>query len=215
MLAGLLALELLSIGLFALLLLRQQTQETSLRAHQRLAYEAKSLALQSTEALEQQRPGWIGLSVNMMGDSPTIAQAKVTDPAGNVLFISKGEADESTLDPIELQQIPQTKRDAASCLTLSGGRWECVYPIYTADSLRGFAWVTFDKRWVNEQIGSIIRGTAIFGVIWVFASAVLVLLMSRSIAQPLSVLHRGAAVLMNSPEVGSHFPLPCITKSAT
>ena len=59
----------------------------------RLAYEAASLALQSGEALEQERPGWVGLSVKMMGDAPTVALAKVTDPAGNVLFISRGEAD--------------------------------------------------------------------------------------------------------------------------
>jgi PAS domain S-box-containing protein len=208
MLAGLLALELLSIGLFALLLVRQQTNETSDRAHQRLAYEATSLALQSSEALEQQRPGWVGLSVKMMGDAPTIAEAKVTDPAGNVVFINKGEAGKSTLEPLELQQIPQLKRDAASCLTLSGGRWECVFPIYTADTLRGFAWVMYDKVWMNEQIDSILRSTAIFGVIWMIASAILVLLMGRSIAQPLSVLHRGAAALMNSPEDVSHFPLP-------
>ncbi len=208
MLAGLLALELLSIGLFALLLFQQQTQETSGRAHQRLVYEAMSLALQSREALQQQRPGWVGLSVNMMGDSPTVAQAKVTDPAGNVLFISKADADESMLEAIELKQIPLIKRDAASCLTLSGDRWECAYPIYTGDALRGFAWVTFDKHWMHEQIDSILRSTGIFGVIWVIASAILVLLMGRSIALPLAVLHRGASALMHSPEDISHFPLP-------
>jgi len=208
MLAGLLALEMLSIGLFALLLVRQQKQETSSRAHTRLAYEAMSLALQAGEALRQQRPEWIGLSVKMMGDSPTVAQAKVTDSTGKVLFIGKGNPDESTLEPIEFQQIPLMKRDAASCPTLSGGRWECVYPIYTANTLRGFAWVTYDKVWMREQMDSILRSTAVFGIIWVIASAILVLLMGRSIAQPLAVLHRGAAALMNSPEDTSHFPLP-------
>lgn len=208
MLAGLLALELLSIGLFALLLFRQQTQETSNRAHQRLAYEARSLALQSSEALDQQRPGWVGLSVKMMGDSPTVALAKVTDPAGNVLFINKGEADETTLSPVELTQMQQMKGDVANCFTLAGDRWECASPIYTGSALRGFAWVMYDKFWMNEQIDSILRSTTIFGVIWVLASAILVLLMGRSIARPLSVLHRGAAALMHSPEDVSHFPLP-------
>jgi hypothetical protein len=210
MLAGLLALELLSIGLFTLLLVRQQTRETSDRAHKRLAYEAMSLALQSREALLQQRPGWVGLSVKMLGDSPTVAQAKVTDPAGNVLFVGKGEADETTLEQMELKQIPQMKRDAASCLTLSGDRWECVYSIYTGDELRGFAWVMYDKVWMHEQLDSLLRNTAIFGVIWVIASAILVLFMGRSIAQPLAVLHRGAAALMTSPEDVSHFPLPVL-----
>jgi PAS domain S-box-containing protein len=208
MLAGLLLLEMLSIGLFALLLVRQQTHETYDRAHQRLAYEATSLAVQSREALEQQRPGWIGLSVKMMGDAPTVALAKVTDPAGNVLFISKGEADEAQLEPAELAAIPTVNRDASSCLTLAGDRWECVYPIYTADTLRGFAWVSFDKRWMHEQLDSILRSTMIFGAIWVVASALLVLLMGRAITRPLALLHHGATSLMTSPEDTSRFPLP-------
>ncbi len=208
LLASLLALELLSIGLFAVLLVRQQTQETASRAHTRLAYEATSLALQASEALQQQKPGWIGLSVKMMGDSPTVALAKVTDASGNVLFISKGDADQAKLERVELKQIERMKRSAPGCFTLSGDRWECTDAIYTGNALRGFAWVTYDKFWMHVQIDSILRSTAIFGVIWVMASAILVLVIGRSIAQPLSVLHRGAAALMNAPEDVSHFPLP-------
>ena len=77
--------------------------------NRRLAYEAASLALQSGEALEQQRPGWVDLSVKMMGDAPTVALAKVTDPAGHVLFISRGEADKSVLEPAELSADPADK----------------------------------------------------------------------------------------------------------
>ena len=62
--------------------------------------------MQSSEALLQNRPGWVGLSVKMMGEAPTVALAKVTDPAGNVLFVSKGEADQIRLEPQELAQIP-------------------------------------------------------------------------------------------------------------
>ncbi|MGA2086529.1 MAG: hypothetical protein ABSG60_13535, partial [Terracidiphilus sp.] len=47
MLAGLLLLEALSIGLFAALLVRQQTREVSVHARQRLAYQAASLAQQA------------------------------------------------------------------------------------------------------------------------------------------------------------------------
>jgi PAS domain S-box-containing protein len=213
MLAGLLLLEALSIGVFAPLLIRQQTDESADRARRRLAYEAASLALQSSEALEQERPGWIGLSVKMMGEAPTIALAKVTDPAGNVLFISRGEAVETALEPAELALIPQMKRNAPNCFTLAGDRWECAHPIYTADTLRGFAWVTFDKRWMREQLDSIVRSTMIFGAIWVVASVLLVLLMGRSIARPIAVLHRGAAALMTSPEDGSHFPLPVVVQN--
>ena len=165
MLAGLLLLEALSIGLFAPALVRQQADESADRDRRRLAYEAASLAAQSSEALEQERPGWVGLSVKMMGDAPTIALAKVTDPAGNVLFISRGEAVETALEPAELALLPQMKRNAPNCFTLAGDRWECAQPIYTADTLRGFAWVSFDKRWMSEQLDSIFRSTMIFGAI--------------------------------------------------
>ncbi len=208
MLAGLLLLEALSIGVFAPLLVRQQADESADRANRRLAYEAASLALQSSEALEQERPGWVGLSVKMMGDAPTVALAKVTDTAGKVLFISRGEADKTALEPAELALIPQIKRNAQNCFTLAGGHWECAQPIYTGDTLRGFAWVSFDRSWMHEQLDSILRSTIIFGVIWVAASVLLVLLMARSIARPIAVLHRGAAALMTSPKDSSHFPLP-------
>ena len=213
MLAGLVLLEILSIGLFALLLVRQELQEADSRAHLRLAYESQSLALQSSQALEQERPGWVGLSVKMMGDAPTVALAKVTDPQGNMLFISKGEADETALASAERSEIPLIKRDAQNCLTLAGDQWECASPIYTADTLRGFAWVEFDKRWLNDVVDSILRSTAIFGIIWVVASALLVLLMGRAITRPLAVLHHGASSLMTSQEDGSQFPLPVVVQN--
>jgi signal transduction histidine kinase/HAMP domain-containing protein len=208
MLAGLLLLESLSIALFGVLLTRQQTREVYLRAQQRLAYEAESLAFQSSEALYQQRPDWVGLSVRMMGEGPTIALAKVTDPAGNVLFVSKGKANQSVLEAPERALIPFARHRESKCLTLPGDRWECMQGIYTGDDLRGYAWVVYDKSRAREQIYSILRDTAIFGVIWVAASALLVLAMARSIAQPLAVLHRGASALMNSTENSGNFPLP-------
>ena len=208
MLAGLLLLQSLSIGLFVAVLVRQQTLEVYNRAHERLEYEANSLAAQSAEALEEDRPGWVGLSVNMMGKNPTVAMAKVTDPAGNMLFVSKGEADESTLTPGELALIPWLKNGQSRCLTLAADQWECGHGIFTGPELRGTAWVQFDKSWANEQLNSLLRDTGMFAIIWISASAVLVFFMARSIARPLAVLHRGAAALTNSLENSGHFPLP-------
>ena len=208
MLAGLLLLETLSIGLFALLLVRQQTQEVYQRAHTRLAYEASSLALQSREALYQERPGWVGLSVKMMGEAPTVAVAKVTDPAGNMLFISRGESDENTLVPVELAQIPLMRSGATRCLTLPGNQWECAQGIFTGNDLRGFAWVQFDKSWSHQEIDLILRDTFVFAIIWIVASALLVLLMASSIVRPLAILHRGAGALTDSIENSDNFPLP-------
>jgi PAS domain S-box-containing protein len=208
MLAGLLLLESLSIGLFALILIRQQTEEVRLRARTRLSYEASSVALQSSEALLQNRPSWVGLSVKMMGEAPTVAMAKVTDPAGNVLFVSKGEADKTRLEPTELAQIPLVGHGDPRFFVLDSNRWESVAAIYTNNDLRGYSWVQFDRTLAREQLSSILRDTAIFAIIWIVASALLVLLMARSISRPLATLHQGTRALMTAQEDSSNFPLP-------
>jgi PAS domain S-box-containing protein len=166
------------------------------------------VALQAQEALLQQRPGWVGLSVKMMGEAPSVALAMVTDPAGNVLFVSKGEADERTLDPLERAQIPLANRDEPRVFSVEEDQWEGVKPIYTGGDLRGFAWVKSERAWDVELRDTILRGTIVFGIVWMAASAVLVLLMAASISRPLAILHRGTRALMASPETGGDFPLP-------
>ena len=208
MLAGLVLLEALSIGLFAALLIRQQAHEIHQHMLQRLAHQANSMALQAAEALEQQRPGWVGLSVNMMGEAPSVAFAKVTDPAGNMLFVSGGEPEEMTLDAAERAQIPLAGQGEARVFAFGRDRWEGVKPIVTGGDLRGFAWVESDRAWDFEQLNSVLRSTFIFGAIWIAASALLVLLMARSISRQLATLHRGTRALMNAPEQSDNFPLP-------
>ncbi|MGA2047871.1 MAG: ATP-binding protein [Terracidiphilus sp.] len=208
MVAGLVLLEALSIGLFTALLIRQQAHEVHEHMLHRLAHQANSMALQSTEALQQQRTGWVGLSVKMMGEAPSVAFAKVTDPTGNVLFVSLGEPEEMALDPVERAQIPLLANGEPRVFAFGRDRWEGVKPIYTGVDLRGFAWVETDRAWDFEQLNSVLRSTLIFGIVWIAASGLLVFFMARSISRPLAMLHRGTRALMNSPEDGGNFPLP-------
>ena len=208
MLAGLVLLEVLSIGLFSALLIRQQAHEVHEHMLHRLAHQADSVALQAREALQQQRPAWVQLSVTMMGEAPSVSFAKVTDPAGNMLFVSNGEAEQIPLDPAELKQIPLLTRNDAKVFAFGRDRWEGVRAIVTGDDLRGFAWVESDRNWDFEQLNSVLRSTFIFGAVWIAASALLVLIMARSLSRPLDILHRGTRALMHSPEGSSSFPLP-------
>ncbi len=208
MLTGLLLLELLSVGLFAVLLTRQQTRRIYVRAQYWLTFESTAMAEQVAEALEQQNSAWVGTLVRSTGNAPNIALAAVTDPSGKVLFISKGDAGKSALEPAELAQIAKARGDRARTFTLPGNRWEGVRAIYSGNQLRGFVWVQFDKSAAREQLAGIQRDTLVFGIIWIAASVLLVLLMGRAISRPLAVLHRGATALTASPEGGSGFPLP-------
>lgn len=208
MLAGLLLLETLSIGLFALLLIGKQARDMHLRTLQRLAYEADSLALQAREALMEARPGWVGLSAKMMTDAPDVAIAKVTDATGAVIYSGAGPADQIQLSPVERAQIPLITHNQARVFSLGGRDMESVAPIYTENTLRGYVWVEADRNWGRQRLNDIAHGTEIFGIIWIVASALLVLLMASSITRPLQVLHRGATALMTAEGNSSHFPLP-------
>ena len=208
MLVGLLLVEALSIVLFALLLTRQQTNEVYQRAQHRLLHQATSVALQSKEALEQDRPSWVGLSVRMMGEAPSVAFCKVTDPAGNLLYVSQGEPEQVVLDPAERAQIPLMTKDEPRVFRFGDDRWEGAKPIFTGGELRGYVWVESDREWDHQELNAILRSTAIFGVIWMIASALLVLLMAHSITRPLAILLRGTRSLMAEPESAGSFPLP-------
>ena len=208
MLAALLLLEILSITLFAFFMIRQQTHDIYLRAQRRLAYDARALAAQSSEALTQNQPGWIKLSVKMMGQDPTVLSAKVTDGAGKVICVSKGNPAEIALTPKEQGQISQIKGDQTLVFSNGGNTWESVGAIYVGTNLFGYAWIEYNHTSASELLGSILNDTILFGIIWIVASALLVFLISRSISGPLAVLHRGTRALMSLPESGGKFPLP-------
>ena len=208
MVAGLVLLEALSIGLFTALLIRQQAHEVHQHMLHRLAHQATSMALQSAEALQEQRTGWVGLSVKMMGEAPSVASAKVTDTAGNILYASQGEPEQMMLDPVERAQVPLVANGEPRVFAFGSDRWEAVKPIFTGADLRGFAWVETNRAWDFEQLNSILRSTVIFGVIWIAASGLLVFLMARSVSRPLATLHQGTRALMDSPEDSGNFPLP-------
>jgi PAS domain S-box-containing protein len=208
MLASLVVLEVLSIGLFAAVLARQQIHRTRERAQSWLEYESTALADQSAEALEQRRPEWVDLAVRTIVESPIVQSAKIVDPSGEVLFVHGDRPESRELSPAERAQISLVKSGESTVFTTAGGNWEAVRTINTGNNLRGYAFVTFDQSAARQQLDSLLGDTAIFGVIWVVASVLLMLLLARAITRPLAVLHRGATALMTSEGEQGQFPLP-------
>jgi PAS domain S-box-containing protein len=208
MLLGLVILEALSISLFALLLFRLQEQDVRHRVFDRMAHQANSLAVQVQEALGQDRLDWVGLSVHIMGQAPSVSRAIVTDPSGKTLYASGGDPSDFPLDPEEQRQIRQIRGDEPHVFSVGRNRWEGVRAISTATTLRGYAWVESNRDWDSEQVGDMLHGILIFAAIWIVASMLLVGLIARAISRPLAVLHRGTRALMALPESSDAFPLP-------
>lgn len=208
MLIGLVLLEALSIGMFALLLTRLQVRDVRDRVRHRLDNQATSLALEAEEAFADQHPEWAAVSVRMMGGAPSVLRAKITDAAGNMLYVSAGDPSHLHLDPVEKSWIGKVSGDQPRIFSLGGNRWEGVKPIFAGYELRGYAWVETDPLWDDEQFTDTLGATFLFGALWIAASAILVWLMSLLITRPLAVLHRGTRALVALPESTSAFPLP-------
>ncbi len=208
MLAGVVLLEALSVVLFAVLLTRQQAQDVHRRAQQRMAHHATSMALEVREDLLQQKSAAVAQLVKMMADAPDVSIAKISDPAGSVLFASEGEGRGIPLTPLERAQIPLLRGEEPRVFSLDGDHWEGVNAIYVNGVLRGYAWVETDLDWDHAPLSTVLRGTLLFGIIWIGASALLVLWLASSISRPLATLRRGTRALMSSPESGGNFPLP-------
>ena len=204
----LMLLEALSVGLFAVILVTIEEREIRQRALERLAHQASSVALQSEEAYRQQKPDLVLSSLRMMGAAPSVARAKITDAAGNVLFVSDGEPSEHPLEPAEKAQIGLVPSHQARVFEFSDRRWEGVTTVYDGANLRGYAWVETDRTWDSEQLNTVLRSSISFGLIWIGASGLLVLLMSRSISRPLSILQGGTRALMEGGVSSANFPLP-------
>ena len=208
MILGLMLLEALSLGLYAVLLVNVQSREVRKHALERLAHQATSVALQAEEAYQLGRPEMVAPSLHMMGEAPSVARARITDAAGNVLYVNEGSAAQYPLDSEEKAQIPLIRGKEPRVFWFENRRWEGVKPIYSGSNLRGYAWVETDRSWDNEQLDTVLRSTYSFGLIWIGASALLVLLMSRSISKPLGILQKGTRALMQGSKESACFPLP-------
>ncbi len=133
----------------------------------------------------------------MMGEAPSVALARITDAAGNVIFASEDKAAAAQLSPEEKAQIALIRAHEPHVFSFGNGRREGVKAICDGANIRGYAWVETDHAWDTEQLKTVLRGSFSFGLIWIGASGLLVLLMSRSISRPLSVLQGGTRALMD------------------
>jgi PAS domain S-box-containing protein len=206
-------LEALSVALFATVLISTEAREIRQRTLERLAHQATSVALQAEEATRAARPELVLTSLRMMGEGPSVARAKITDTSGNVLYVSDGQASQFPLEAAEKAQIAKVQPHLPLVFSFGDHRWEGVKAIYDGDRPTGFAWVETDRSWDTEQLNTVLRSSISFGMIWMGASGLLVLLMSRSISRPLNVLHVGTRALMEGPEARAKFPLPISTEN--
>ena len=187
------------------------------RVRQRLEHQVTCFVVDAEQAYEDKRPDFLTVAVRIMGGDPSVLRAKISDPRGNILYVSAGEASQVRLDPSRTRRYSTaTPETSLASSPIDGNRWEAIKPIYFAFDLRGYAWVEsnpalglraglrYSPRHVDLRLPS--GSPHPSSLVW---------LVSQLITRPLAVLHHGTRALATHPESSAAFPLPVIVKTSS
>jgi PAS domain S-box-containing protein len=208
LLAGLLLLEALSLGVFTAVLTDQWLGEASRRNKEQLERESAALTMEAREAMASGNFSHLVMAVREIGQDPSLASVRISDPAGNVLYSNLADAERSRLNAAELAVIPQVKEETPKVFLVENWWGECVTPILSDKTIRGYVWIASDPAWNRSLLFVLLRSVAVCGILWAALAALLAFTIARGITRPIAILQRGAKSLMNAPSDGSGFPLP-------
>ena len=207
LIAGLIVFELVVLSGFAVLLVRDQNAELSLRVNQRLQFQASQLAIEAASSIQNRDYKTLQDIVSGMTRFPSVRAVQVTDLQGRTTVSSDPSADgRVNLTPRE--RIYLRNLDNPTVFPLSENTHEVVAPVRVAGQVRALVWIYPDESMDRLQLHSFLRLTLLSAIIIIIACTVLASIMARTITRPLTVLMRAARQVIRDPEDMTGFPLP-------
>jgi PAS domain S-box-containing protein len=208
--AALILFEIIVVGIFTLLLLRQQQSEMAQRMHRRLESQASEMAALGSLALADPHPGSLNRAVATVAASASVSAAQITDLQGHAL---------ASTDPTTIGKNALSLREKSLLRHISGPilfrsdspqhDWEVVTPIVTDGQTRAFAWVYPNNHQDIRDLHSLLRITLLWALFVLGACTVIAAILAQSITRQLGLLTRATRRLIQHPEdPGDEFPLP-------
>ena len=206
--AALIVFEIFVVGLFAVLLLRQQRSEMEQRTHRRLESQAIEMSSLAGLALEDQHEGSLARVVSILAKSPSVNAAQITDLQGRTLASTdRTSVGKITLTREELAHLDTT--DGVVMFQPSRGQWEAVTPVLVNGRPQALAWVYPSEHQDRQDLRSLLRITAIWAAFVFAACTVIAAFLAQTITRQLGTLTRATRHLIQHPEQPSTgFPLP-------
>ncbi|TCK75430.1 sensor histidine kinase [Acidipila rosea] len=205
LIAALVVFEMLVLGGFAWLLIREQNAELELRISRRLEFQASQLAIEAAAAIRGGNVAPIQELVSGMTRFPSIKAVQITDPTGRTMFSSDpamdGKITLSQKERVYLRYLYQP------VIFSPGKSHEVVAPIRVGDKVVGLAWIYPHESEDRLQLRSLMRLSLVSGVMVVLGCTLLASLLARSITKPLGVLMRATRQIVRDPEDMRGFPL--------
>jgi PAS domain S-box-containing protein len=211
--AALILFEIIVVGIFTLLILRQQQTEMTQRIHRRLESQAFEMASLATFALADPKPNALAHVFAIATSSSSIGAAQITDLSGRNL---------ATTDPTSLGKNTLTAQErvflhppaAPVIFPPSKGQWAIVAPIVVGGRTQALVWIYPNNHQDNVDLRALLRITAFWAAFVFGACTIIAAILAQSITRQLAVLTRAARRLIQHPEEpGADFPLPVKTST--
>jgi len=206
--AALILFEVFVVGIFTLLLLRQQRSEMDQRMHRRLESQAFELSSLAGLALDDPRAGSLARVVAIVTKSASVDAAQITDLDGRTL---------ASTDPASTGRIVLTAQERGHLNSVDGpvmfqpvkGHWEVVTPVLVNGRAQALAWVYPNDHQDKQDRRSLLRITGIWAAFVFGACTIIAAFLGQTITRQLATLTRATRQLIQHPEQPSTgFPLP-------
>lgn len=209
---GLLLVKVFSILFFVLLLLQVERKDMLKRSELRVEYLTNSLLVEVRQAFEQGQPSASLNAIQIVTNSPSTNYAKVTDPTGKTIYANPESLVGQMLTPVEQEKLQKLKEEDFVTYTIPDQRYGDLYagvrPVYSEGKLCAYVWVYTNPSLEKQQMSDLLRVTAMFVIVWLVFTLLLVWILASSITRPLDNLLRGTRAIIHSPESLKDFPLP-------
>jgi PAS domain S-box-containing protein len=206
---GFIVLELAFTVCFSLLILRTELREIYARAERRVEQQAYLLATMATDAIIDNETNRLVPMAQALEASTSVHFVRLTDPHGAPVLPNTGHIETSPLSAAERTHLPAPGRPLgrAHIFRNAEGNREAVSAIRNGDQLLGYAWVAENPTPEREEVGALVRVTALAGALGALGCLLASALLARSITRPLRIVMDATRRLIRDPETKEGFPL--------
>src|ERR1700757_4813929 len=157
LMAGLIVFEVVVMAVLSTVLIREQRAELQSRTEQRLEFQARALAAETSGAIRAGDMESLQNVVDILRDARGIRAVQVTDSQGRTLASSDpGMTGKLTLSAMERQYLRELTKATIFSLEDDKTR-EAVAPIRVDGRTRGYVWIYPDESADQAQLHKLLR----------------------------------------------------------
>jgi signal transduction histidine kinase len=206
LIASLVLFELLALGFFSAVLLKERSEEAQQRMVRRLEYQVSEVQVVTRLALRDKDTEMLSTIVVSMLQFPTIASADVTDPNGVAIASSDSRRNGTqVLTAEERGLIPRVH--GLKVFPLAGDGRVAVTPVQVDGRTAAYIWLYPKENAAQAEFREALRVSILGAIAVILSCSMLAAFIAGSLTRPLTRLIAATRAIIRNPEDTSSFPL--------